>query len=128
MFQKDYIMRLISEIIKTLLKLLFNIEEDKKEELKLQEDLEEKYKNLLDLIDRGEINDAENKLLEEINPDDMNHYKMALMFYSYLNEKDIDFLITNNYTKEEIIHGLKHISALFGYGDMASTLISTFLD
>lgn len=129
MFHKDYIMRLISEIIRTLFKLLFNIDDDKKEELLFhEEDLEEKYHELQELIDNGEINEAENKLLEELDSKDIRYYKMALMFYSYLNEKDIDFLVTHDFSKDEIIDGLKHVSEVFGYGGMANTLISTFLD
>ncbi|MDF2804476.1 MAG: hypothetical protein K0S61_4381 [Anaerocolumna sp.] len=129
MFQKDYIMRLISEVIRALLKLFFNIDTNKKEDLLFNDEvLDEKYLELQDLIDNGKINEAENKLLEELNSKDISHYKLALMFYSYLNEKDINFLVDHDFSKDEIIDGLKHVSAVFGYGDMANALISAFLD
>lgn len=125
MFEQDYMMRLIHEVIRSLLKLLFNINLEKKEELLFEEqDVEEKYEELLDLIDKGNINVAENKLLDELNPEDINHYKMAIMFYSYLNEKEIDFLEEHDYTKHEITEGLIAVSRIYGYGGILETLLS----
>jgi hypothetical protein len=129
MFEHDYIMRLIHEIVRALLKLLFKIDMDKKEVLIFTEkEAETKYDELLNLIDKGEINEAENKLLDELNPEDIQCYKIALMFYSYLNEKDIDFLEEHNFTKNEIIDGLKYVSEIYGYGSIANALLSTLLD
>ena len=62
MFEHDYIMRLIHEIIRTLLKLLFNIDSDKKEVLIFTEkEAETKYDELLNLIDKGEINEVKSR-------------------------------------------------------------------
>jgi hypothetical protein len=129
MIEQDYIMRLIHEMVRTVLKLLFHIDMDKKEELLLNEkETEEKYNELLNLIDKGEINEAENKLLDELNPADIQNYKLALMFYLYLNEKDIDFLEEHNFSRGEITDGLKYVSEIYGYGSMADALLSILLD
>jgi hypothetical protein len=128
MFEQDYIMRLIHEIVRALLKLLFNIDTDKKEVLIFEKEAETNYDELLNLIDKGEINEAENKLLDELNPEDIQYYKIALMFYSYLIEKDIDFLEEHNFSKNEIIDGLKYVSEIYGYGSIANALLSTLLD
>ncbi len=129
MIEQDYIMRLIHEVVRTVLKLLFHIDMDKKEELLLNEkETEEKYNELLYLIDKGEINEAENKLLDELNPADIQNYKIALMFYLYLNEKDIDFLEEYNFSRGEITDGLKYVSEIYGYGSMADALLSILLD
>lgn len=126
MFEQDYIIRLIHEIVRTLLKMLFNIDPEKKEELIFKEkETEEKYDELLNLIDRGKINEAENKLLDELNPEDIQYYKMAIMFYSYLNEKDIDFLEVHGFSKYEITYGLKYVSAIYGYGSLVDALLSS---
>jgi hypothetical protein len=102
---------------------------DKKEELLLNEkETEEKYNELLYLIDKGEINEAENKLLDELNPADIQNYKIALIFYLYLNEKDIDFLEEYNFSRGEITDGLKYVSEIYGYGSMADALLSILLD
>ena len=67
MFEQDYVMRLITEIIRTILKLLFNID-TASPTVELLENKEEKetLENLLDMVDTGKINEAENKL-KEIN-------------------------------------------------------------
>lgn len=125
MFKKDYVMRLIQEAVRATLKLLFNIDTDKEEELVFSErERETTYDELLELINDGKINEAENKLLGELDPKDMEYYKMALMFYSYLNEKDIDFLEEHDFSKNEIIDGLKYVSDIYGYGSMAGALLN----
>ncbi len=125
MFKKDYVMRLIQEAVRATLKLLFNIDTDKEEELVFTErEKETTYDELLELINEGKINEAENKLLGELDPKDMEYYKMALMFYSYLNEKDIDFLEDHDFSKNEIIDGLKYVSDIYGYGSMAGALLN----
>lgn len=129
MFEQDYIMRLIYEMIRTVLKLLFHIDIEKKEEIIFHEmETDEEYKDLIDLINEGKINEAENKLLGMLNPNNLEHYKLALMFYFYLNEKDIDFLEEHNYSKKEITEGLKAISRIYGHGSMADTLLNLLAD
>ncbi|MBS5934061.1 MAG: hypothetical protein KIC94_14470 [Clostridiales bacterium] len=125
MFKKDYVMRLIQEAVRAIVKLLFNVDTDKTEELVFNEnERETTYDELLKLINDGKINEAENKLLDELDSEDMECYKMALMFYSYLNEKDIDFLEEHDYSKNEIIDGLKYVSDLYGYGSIAGALLN----
>ena len=62
MVKQDYLMRLIHEMVRTIMKLIFNIDEktvDIEQELKETSDL---YGRLLKLADEGKINEAE-KLL-----------------------------------------------------------------
>lgn len=129
MFKEDYIMRLIHEAVRAVLKLVFNIDTDKEEELVFAEkERETKYDGLLKLINEGKINEAENKLYEELDPEDTECYKMALMFYSYLNKKDIDFLEKHDFSKNEIVEGLNHVSDLYGYGSISSALLNASFD
>jgi hypothetical protein len=129
MFEQDYIMRLIYEIIRTLLKLLFNIDTEKQEEIIYTEkEAETKYDDLLDLIDKGEINKAESILFNELNLNDLQGYQKALMFYSYLNEKEMEFLEEHDFSKNKIMNGLKYVSEIYGYGSIAEALLSTLLD
>ena len=60
MFEQDYIMRLIKEMVRTLLKLLFHIDTDSPsaELLKDRED-KQTLETLLAMIDEGRIDDAE---------------------------------------------------------------------
>ena len=47
----------------------------------------EKLAELLEMKDRGEINKAENLLLESLDYSDKNSIAAAAMFYQYLSEK-----------------------------------------
>lgn len=124
MVKRDYIMRLIYEMIRTLLKLVFSIDLDKKEELVFAEkEKQEEYDKLRSLIDLGNINEAENELWNKLNAGDVEYYKMALMFYSHLNEKSVKFLEEHDFSEEEIIDGLKYASSIYGYENMANTLL-----
>jgi DNA-directed RNA polymerase subunit F len=124
MLQDDFIMRMIHEMVTTLLKLIFHIElgENEEENFKDQETASD-YLELLALIQAGEINEAENKLLDELDSDDMEHFKMALMFYYHLNEIDFNFLEEHNYSKTEITDGLRYVSSIYGYDSMAEALL-----
>jgi hypothetical protein len=124
MLQDDFIMRMIHEMVTTLLKLIFHIElgENEVQNFKDQGTASD-YLELLALIQAGEINEAENKLLDGLDSDDMEHFKMALMFYYHLNEIDFNFLEEHNYSKNEITDGLRYVSSVYGYDSMAEALL-----
>lgn len=129
MFEQDYIMRLIQEMVRAFLKLVFNIDMETREGRIFQEtETESKYDELITLIDDGNINEAENILWEGLNPKDIQDFKLALMFYSRLNEKDTDFLTEHDFSKKEIADGLKHAAEIYGYESMANAFLSIIPD
>ena len=73
-----------------------------------------RYRKLRDLVDAGEINEAENQLYENLDENDTEHLEMALTFYMYLNQLDDDTLFMANYSREEIVEGINSVSASFG--------------
>lgn len=114
MFEQDYVMRLITEIIRTILKLLFNVDtESPTVEFLENKEQKEMLENLLDLVDNGKINEAENKLYDLISDTDMNSLEVALLFYSYLNEKTDDFLEASEFSREEIKLGIENLVDIF---------------
>ena len=122
--EKDYIMRMIKEIVKVLFSLLLG-----KEYVSVELEKENKYevsgKNLNDfltMIDLGQINEAENMLLDSIDYTDKGDVMAAALFYQYLSEKDIEFLENNNYTKEEVLSGFKQLLRKSGYNDLLCLL------
>ncbi len=124
MLQDDFIMRMIHEMVTTLLKLIFHIELGENEELNFKDqETASNYLELLALIQAGKINEAENKLLDELDSDDMEHFKMALMFYYHLNQIDFNFLEEHDYSKNEITDGLRYVSKVYGYDSMAEALL-----
>ena len=66
---KDYVMRLVHEIVRTLIRLLFqkDIEKDAEPEVSLE--LLAFYKKLTAMIEDGKINEAENLLVDGLDAD-----------------------------------------------------------
>lgn len=116
--EKDYIMRMIKEMVRVLFSLIFG---KKYVSVELENKYEISGKNLkdfLDMIDSGKINEAENILLDSIDYTDRNEVMAAALFYQYLSEKDSEFLKNNNYTKEEVLSGFKQLLMQSGYTDL----------
>ena len=116
--EKDYIMRMIKEMVRVLFSLIFG---KKYVSVELENKYEVSGKNLKDflhMIDSGKINEAENILLDSIDYTDRNEVMAAALFYQYLSEKDNEFLKNNNYTKEEVMSGFKQLLMQSGYTDL----------
>ena len=125
LFEQDYIVRLIKEMIRTILKLLFRIDTDTPTaELLSEADERETLDHLLDLIDDGNINEAENEVYELISDGNANAFEIALLFYSYLNDKTDDFLKENDFSREEIQDGLKNIVSECGLSSLADIFLT----
>ena len=124
MFEQDYIMRLIKELVRTLLKLLFHIDIETPT-AELLENMEEKYvlENLLELVDAGKINEAENQLIEMLSGGDRNKLEMALLFYAYLNEKTDEFLQENHFSRKEIKEGIEAAAARYGITNVSEIFL-----
>lgn len=89
---------------------------------------EDFYQRLLQRIDRGEINEAENELLayveetesrrmekqEKRRVSDDTVLNMGLSVYGYINEKEDGFLEKNHYSREEIEEGVRGLLIRFG--------------
>ena len=118
--EKDYIMRMIKEMVRVLFSLAFG-----KKYVSVELEKENKYevsgKNLkifLNMIDLGQINEAENILLDSIDYTNKNELMTVALFFQYLSEKDNKFLENNNYTKEEVLSGFKQLLMKSGYSDL----------
>ena len=118
--EKDYIMRMIKEMVRVLFSLAFG-----KKYVSVELEKENKYeasgknlKNFHNMIDLGQINEAENILLDSIDYTNKNEVMAVALFYQYLSEKDNQFLENNNYTKEEVLSGFKQLLMKSGYSDL----------
>ena len=120
MFEQDYVMRLIKEMVRAILKLLFSIDtESPTVELLENKEEQETLENLLDMVDAGEINEAENRLYDLTSNTDMNSLKIEILFYYYLNDKTDDFLEVNDFSRDEIKLGLENVADSFGISSIA---------
>lgn len=125
MYEQDYIMRLIKEMVRAILKLLFNIDTESPS-AELLEDAEEKQtlESLLDMIDEGRINEAENSLYDSIENLDKSGLEMALLFYSYLNDKSDEFLEEHDFSRDEVKQGLECITSRYGVSGFAEMFLN----
>lgn len=116
MLEDDYLMRMIKNMARALGKILLN-KEIILYELPVEEEYTSSdilYKRLLDMMEQGNINEAENLLYEEVDTKDYHQLELALSFYTHLNEYDDDFLEEHNYSREEIQQGIQDIGKEYG--------------
>ena len=123
MFEQDYIMRLVHEMARVLAKILFNIDsETVSEELESRIEETDILEQLLDMIDNGQINAAENKLYDMLDEGIPNCIEIAILFYSYLNDKTDEFLMENEYSRGEVKDGIETVAERVGLRGLINTL------
>lgn len=96
-------MRMIREISRVLFSIIFG-----KKYTQVELEIRNKYETagtpqnaLKDLIDRGQIDQAENMLLEDIDYSNKEDVAAAVAFYQYLGEKPGSFLEQHDFSKEK---------------------------
>lgn len=124
MFEEDYIMRQIREMVRMLLKLLFqmDLKEDSEELLRGTKE-NEVLRELLEMVDDGRINEAENRVYELCEDGEMANLKVMLLFYDYLNGKSDEYLEECEFSREELKEDMRDLLAGFGLSDMAETFL-----
>lgn len=121
--EKDYYMRIVHELVRMLIRLVFNKDIDRDEEEAVPLEVLEKYKKLISMIDDGQINEAENLLLDGLEADSRAYFELALMFYEKLNGKTDEFLEEHEYSREEITDGIKYVVDFYGYGSLMDAFV-----
>ena len=112
--QNDYLMRLIGELIRAAAKIAFgktvqwNLYRDQASGI--PEGRWEQYEELMRMVDAGEINEAENLLTDRLEPGDPEYLQIALMFYDRLNQESDEFLEEHDFSKQEVLDGVKSVS------------------
>lgn len=62
------------------------------------------------MVDQGEVNEAENELLERIDYSSKEDLAEAMFFYEYAASKGDEFLEEHNYSLEEIQEGIQQLA------------------
>ena len=127
MFEQDYIMRLIKDMVRAILKLLFGIDtpQPTAELLEVKED-RAVLESLMDLVDAGKICEAENRIYELTDSEKKTDLEIALLFYSYLNDKDNAFLEEHDFRREEVKTGLQDILEKYGIMGLTDAFVDIF--
>ncbi|MEG1290964.1 MAG: DUF6483 family protein [Lachnospiraceae bacterium] len=115
-FEQDYIMRMIKQMVAALISVILG-KENKIYELPLEDQFQSSeglLRKLLTMVNDGKINEAENLLYENFDQHNKKDIENAILFYSYLNELDNDFLEKCNFSRDEIEMGVKEIAKKAG--------------
>lgn len=112
----DYVMRMIRDMAKLLARLILGKDDinyvlPEDEEFTVIDNL---YRKLINMADSGQINEAENILLEELEDRSSEYFEMAASFYLHLNEFDDEFLENHQYSREEINEGMDQLGKEYG--------------
>lgn len=116
MVKEDYTVRMIKDMVRFLGGLIIG-RRDINYELPDDTDYTKEdylYKQIMSLLDAGKINEAENLLLDALDPASDRYFELALDFYQKLSEYDDEYLEEHNYSKEEVQDGLMSVARAFG--------------
>ena len=125
MFEQDYIMRLIRELVRAVCKLIFHIDTETPGlelfDAEREQEQREALEGIIRLADQGRINEAENLLFEWPGEGNQETLKVALVFYAHLNEKTDAFLAEHDFSREEIRDGLHEVMSRYGLESLSET-------
>ena len=115
--EKDYVMRMIKEAARVMFSVLLGkkytqVELEQEGKFEVSGRGVDSYK---ELIDRGEINEAENLLLDELDYTSQEEVAAAVLIYQYMGEKGEEFLRMHQYSQEEVLDGLEQLGKKAGY-------------
>ena len=115
--EKDYVMRMIKEAARVMFSVLLGkkytqVELEQEGKFEVSGRGVDSYK---ELIDRGEINEAENLLLDELDYTSQEEVAAAVLIYQYMGEKGEEFLRMHQYSLEEVLDGLEQLGKKAGY-------------
>ena len=124
--EKDYIMRMIKQVIRALFSVILG-----KEYTMVEMPQENKYEvsgkgldEYLNMVNRGMINEAENEILQDADYSDKQNIAALVQFYEYIGDKDEAFLEEHDYSRAEVLDGLKRVAEESGY----ASIVNHFID
>lgn len=114
MLAEDYIVKLLDELVKMMIKMIFSTEDLEPENFIKDDKSREMYESYIALADTGNINEAENLIYKDRDTENEELLKASLLFYKRINKYSDEELQKMNYSREEIKDGID--SALQDYG------------
>ena len=128
MLQDDYILRQIREMVRAVMKMLFQVNASELTPEVIEDtDARQILTNLNNLVDNGRIDDAENQLYEMTCEEDRQNLEIGLLFYYHLNSKDDEFLEANNFSREEIMTGIQDLADRYNLSAIAEAFRTEIL-
>lgn len=115
MYQEDWVIRQIQNMVQMIAKLVFNKETTEYEIIDEanQTETDRLHIRLVDLLCGLKINEAENLLFESMKSGNLDYLLVAVDFYARLNEIDEADLVKNNFSRDEMESGLEEIKKYY---------------
>jgi hypothetical protein len=126
MYENDYIFQMVTDLATSANKILFDSNcECTSVSLPSIKDVEtrKKAEYMLEMIDKGQAEEAEEQLYIEIKDKTADNMMMGYVFYLHLAEKDDALLMDWGYSRKKIKEGIKHFSAQFGIEEMVDLFL-----
>ena len=118
MLQDDYILRQIREMVRAVMKMLFQVGAVELTPDVIEDtDARQILTNLTDLADNGKIDEAENQLYEMTCDGDRQN----------LDGKDDEFLEASNFSREEIMMGIQDLAERYNLSGIAEAFRTEIL-
>ena len=123
MIKKDYILDQIEMLVKVVAKMFFKDKEGyrsilifKSEEIGINSGF---YENLIALVGKNKIDEAENILFERIEAEEsIINLNTAIHFYNYLSKLPAIVLQAGDFSLDEIKEGFNEIMEIYGITDI----------
>ena len=123
MLQDDYILRQIREMVRAVIKMLFQVDAPElTPEILDDQETRETLEGLLELMEAGKIDEAENRLYDLTSgegDEDRRNLEAGLLFYYALNGKSDDFLEEHDFSRKEIMTGIQDLADRYGLSGIA---------
>lgn len=108
-------MRTIKQMIRAMMTVLFHSEAE----------TSEAAQELFQLADDGRIDEAENRLSDLLDGEDMEMLYTALLFYDHINDYSNRYLEEHGFSREEIVDGVRNAAGIYGRESLVDTLMTT---
>ena len=128
MLQDDYILRQIREMVRAVMKMLFQVgATELTPEVIEDTNARQVLTDLTELADNEKIDEAENQLYEMTCDGDRQNLEIGLLFYYHLNGKEDEFLEANDFSREEIMMGIQDLAERYNLSGIAEAFRTEIL-
>lgn len=115
-YEQDWLCKQIQMLVRFVAKVVFG--KDTSEATRLVEESTEGtnilYRDIKELLLKGEICQAENLLFDNLDVNNKSNLAVAVEFYSMLNELSDEELEKHFFSRSEIRDGLKNVMQIYG--------------
>lgn len=125
--ESDYIRTMIHEMVRSIIEKVFRADISREEEAAAAPEYCEQYCRLCLMIGEGKIREAERYLLDQLDADHREYFRMALLVYDKINEKPDEFLEEHAFSRQEVIDGLKYVVRVFECAPLIDRFLEDYL-